>query len=131
MRGTTARGLAALGAVCTLLACGPEGALWLRIEAPLRVPDQADAVQVTVRQGGPDGRSLFSRTDALEPLQFPVTLTLETWNRGNLEPADLWVTTTALLRGAAAAPWANASGQVSLPRRQLAELTLQLCDCGK
>ena len=64
-------------------------------------------------------------------LQFPLTLTLESWNRDHLEPAELWVTVTALLRGEPAASWASATGQVSLTHRQLAQLTLKLCDCGK
>src|SRR5688500_3006069 len=60
-------------------ACGPAAAVWLRIEAPLAVPEECDALDVEVRRGRTDGDVSFQKTyDLSSGPAFPLTLSLTT-----------------------------------------------------
>jgi hypothetical protein len=113
-------------ALCLSACGGPNAALWLRVEAPLVVPDAADELHVTVDRGG---ANIFDRTyDLSNGPQFPLTLALTTTNEANIGSA-VTVTVTALLKGAIAQPWATKQDSVSLSDGDYSELTMVLCEC--
>lgn len=113
-------------AVClACLGCGPAAALWLRVEAPLRVPEECDALEVTaVREV--DGKTAFTKSFNLSKgPAFPLTLTLE-------EPSPtrasetLNVNVRALKAGQLATPWSEATQTVTLQKARLVELRVAL-----
>jgi hypothetical protein len=110
-----------------LAGCGSETVLWLRIEAPLLVPQQCDSVDVNVRRS--DGTAAFGQVyDLSQGPPFPLTLSLVAQT-----PADVGVPLTvsvqALKSGALAQPWATYSSQTTLPDGQLTQMLVPLCDC--
>jgi hypothetical protein len=113
-----------LCAVLALAACGgPEAALYVTIDAPLRVPDACDAVEISASERG---ATLFDQTFSLSA-QFPQTLTLESTQRMQVG-GDVTVTVTALKAGAPATSWSTASTTVTLVSGQLTPVTVQICD---
>jgi hypothetical protein len=107
-----------------LAACGPEAALYVTVEAPLRVPDQCDAVQISATERM---TQLFNQTFPLSEM-FPQTLTLESTRR-EMVGGDVTVTATALKNGARATSWASASKTVTLESGQLTPVSVQICQC--
>ena len=107
--------------------CGPSAALLVRIEAPLRVPEECDALHlVAVRgEGGP---TVFERTYPLSR-SFPLELSLTTENEDNLGTGRILITAEALLAGKLAQAWATRTAPATLREGQVSELRLPLCDC--
>ena len=117
-----------LFALLLLCGCGPEAALWLRVEAPLLVPDQCDALTVSATA---QGRTLLEKTYPLASNKpFPNTVMLFTNSAKDVD-VDLSVQVRALKAGALAAPWAQATQTVALSAHQTTGLTLSLCDCSR
>jgi hypothetical protein len=110
--------------VLLFAACGPEAALFVTVQAPLRVPDQCDAVQISAVERG---TQLYDQTFMLSE-QFPQTLTLESTARA-MVGGDVTVTATALKSGAPATSWATASATMTLVSGKLTPVTVQICDC--
>jgi hypothetical protein len=111
-----------------LCGCGPKGALWLQVNAPLVVPQSCDGLEIMVHHA-PDGGMLFDQTYALtQSEQFPLTLEL-TAEHGQDFGAPLTVEATALKSGQLAAPWAEAAYPVTLSSGQVTYLTLSICAC--
>jgi hypothetical protein len=110
-------------ALLALAACGPEAALFVTVEAPLRVPDQCDAVQIGADERGTE---LFNQTFMLSA-QFPQTLTLESTAR-EMVGGDVVVTATAMKGGAQATSWASASATATLESGKLTPVTVRICD---
>jgi len=106
------------------LSCGPEAALFVTIEAPLRVPDQCDAVFVSAAE---HDELLFSNTYALST-QFPQTLTLESTARTQVG-GDVTVTVTAQKDGGPATAWATATATATLESGKLTPVTVRICEC--
>jgi hypothetical protein len=106
-------------------ACGPRGGLWLRFEAPLRVPDQCDQLQVDVWRGAEAGPSLFHASYALDASRpFPMTLALTTRDAADFDVADGMTVTGIALLGQTAV--ATGTGSTALQSGELTELDLQL-----
>ena len=103
----------------------------LRIEAPLLVPAQCDAIHLTARRVS-DAATVFERTDdlAAKGTAFPLTLSLTTSDRANLGEDAVSLEVEALLSGARAAPWAFARQALPLRSGEVAAVTVKLCDCG-
>lgn len=119
------RSLAA-GIVLLTLGCGPDAGLWLRVEAPLVVPDDVDGLHIQVQRAS--GDSVFDHTyDLSNGPQFPLTLALTNADPANLATESLTVAATALQGGAQARPCAQASGSAQLQRGQITQLTLGMC----
>jgi hypothetical protein len=114
-----------VAALLCCMACGPQAAIWLTIEAPLRVPDQCDALRV---QATEHGTVVFDQVYTPLSTQFPQTLTLESTTRAMLG-GDVTVNVAARKSGALAAPWSQATGTVTLETGKLAPLTIRLCQC--
>lgn len=113
-----------MAAVMSLLACDPDAAMWLRIEAPFAIPTDCDAVQITVTR--PDGDTAYSQLHALHDGQaFPLTLSLTTDNDANLAATGLVVTVTARKSGAEVS---SASTPATLERNHLVPVTVTLRD---
>jgi hypothetical protein len=121
----------ALSAAAVLGSCGPsDAALWLRIEAPLAVPADCDAIHIQVRRGGAAGPTVYDQTFALSAQRnFPLTLGLGSANDANLGSGGVHVTATALSAGQQARPWATRGSSVALRKGEVVELTMKLCDC--
>ncbi|MHB8875570.1 MAG: hypothetical protein ACYC8T_17945 [Myxococcaceae bacterium] len=124
------RRLAALSLLALALAgCGPDSALWLRVEAPLSVPGDCDALKVEAHRGAADGPVLFERTfDLAAGPQFPLTLSLGNANGENLGEA-VSVKVTALSAGALARPWSAGQASATLERGKVSQVLVRLCDC--
>lgn len=118
-----------LVALCTLSAgCGPEAGLWIRIEAPLTVPEQADGLQLIVRR--PSGAIALDRTWELTGTPgFPQTLAVFEQDAGHLEEGPLDLEARVLSGGGLAAPWATGRVSVTLSRKRVEEVVLRVCDC--
>lgn len=108
--------------------CGPQAAVWLRVEAPLRVPDHCDEVRVAARWDEPAGPLAFEKTWRLDGVeQFPLTLTLTADEAG--EPGRIFVEVTGLKEGEVAPPgagWAEGTGEAALERGKITPLTVKL-----
>ncbi len=107
---------------------GPVASLWLRVEAPLQVPDAADGVWVKVSRVS-DGAVVFEDARTLAGKPFPATLALTTENALNLEPEKVRVEVEARRAGALAQPWARGSAEASLREGRVVEAVVKLCDC--
>lgn len=116
--------------IAALTACGTPAAVFLRIEAPLVVPEQADAVSITFDRG--EGSEVLSEEtfELDEGHAFPVTLTMET-RRDDLIGEPLRVRATVLKEGMHAAPWSRGEVEVVLKPRELTPATVTLCDCAR
>jgi hypothetical protein len=117
----------AAGLLLLAAGCGSETVLWLRIEAPLLVPQQCDSLDVNVRRT--DGTAAFGQVyDLSQGPSFPLTLSLVAET-----PADVGVPLTvsvqALKSGALAEPWATYTAQATLPNGQLTQMLVPLCEC--
>lgn len=118
----------AFAGLIALTGCQPEAAVWLRLEAPLVVPTQCDAVTIEVRYPGETPALLSERFDLRDGPGFPLTLTL-------VEPDEaqasrpLEITASAHLGEALSAPWATTSGQITPRVGTLTPLVLKMCDC--
>ncbi len=110
-----------------LSGCGPESALYLRIEAPLRVPEDCDEVKVEARWED-TGAVAYERSFRLEEdTQFPLELSL---TAESIEGAGaLTVRAEAFLGGARARPWSDATSRVELVSREMTTVVLKMCDC--
>lgn len=116
------------GALCAvaLAGCGPEAAVWLRVEAPLQVPDEADELRVEIRWDDSSGEVAFERTYPLAE-QFPHTLTLTAEELGR--SSVIAVEVSALKGGEVSPPgegWARASGQTEIRAGRITDLTLRI-----
>jgi hypothetical protein len=115
-------------ALMSFLGCGPEAALWLEVEAPLRVPDECDAIEIEVRRE--DGATIAAQR--LFTLQsgpaFPLTLALPTSNPENVG-APLSLRVRALKDAQLARPWAESTTSVTLRDGELNPIVVRLCDC--
>lgn len=107
-----------------LCACGPEAALYVTIDAPLRVPDACDAVHIVASE---HGQSLYDQTFMLTAA-FPQTLTLTSTERTQVG-GDVLVEATALKSGADATSWAHASATATLVSGKLTPVIVQICEC--
>lgn len=118
-----------LGVLCALVsACGPEAGLWVRIEAPLRVPEQADGLQLIVRR--PSGAIALDRTWDLNGTSgFPQTLALFEREAGHLEEGPLELEARVLAGDGLAAPWSTRRVSVTLQAERVEEVILRVCDC--
>ena len=111
-----------------LAGCGPDAAIWLRVEAPFTVPDQVNALRVQAQT--PANTVLFDHNyDLSKGPQFPLTLTLTNSDSVNLGSTGVNVTASALSGSALAQPWSQASGNVVLVKGEIVALTLQICEC--
>lgn len=131
--GSPRRPLARLGWVLAALlsGCGPVSAVWVRVEAPLLVPDDCDSLELEVRRGA-DGPVVYAHTyDLSGGPAFPLTLSLTTDNPENLGEEALVVEVSALKGGALARPWARATQGVSLREGRVTEVVVELCDCAR
>lgn len=120
--------------VQALLGCGPEAALWVRVEAPLRVPEECDSVliRVTRQEGGTEVES-YRRTYPLDGAtqQFPLTLLL-TADDSSLVGVPLRVEATALRGEARARDWSHGGTRARLTQGELGHAVLTLCEtCGE
>jgi hypothetical protein len=114
-------------ALLGLAACGPQTALWIRVEAPLLVPDDCDALQLSVTR--PDGSSAFAKSyDLSQGPSFPLTLSLSADTNADVGVA-LNVEAQALKAGALARTWAARTTQVTLVRGQLTSMVVPICEC--
>ncbi|MBI3183695.1 MAG: hypothetical protein HYZ28_16275 [Myxococcales bacterium] len=110
--------------------CGePIAALWVRIEAPLLVPDECDGLRLTARRLADSSQVFDQRYDLTAGPPFPLELALTTRNRANLGEGALSLGATALYRGETARPWAERSQLVTLREDRVTETVIQLCDC--
>jgi hypothetical protein len=109
--------------------CQQDAAIFLTVEAALRVPDECDGLRVEARRGPADGPVIFEQTWASPRAQFPLTLALTNSNPENLGEAGVTVTATALKDGELARPWARGSGWTTLEKGRTAQLVVTLCDC--
>ena len=118
--------LLSLGSV---LACGPEAAVWVRIEAPLQIPGECDAVRVTALRLNDEGVA-YSRTHELTKggLQFPLELALLADESAPFE-SGLRIEVEALLGGVRAAPWSAAAESLVMRPARVTPLVIRLCDC--
>jgi hypothetical protein len=108
-----------------LAACGPTGGLWLRIEAPLRVPDQCDHLDVSVWRGPAQGAPLFQQSYLLDGgQQFPMTLALVTTDGANFDADGGMTASVAAELGTVLV--ASGSGATDLTQGQLSEIDLAL-----
>lgn len=125
-------GALACAAVLWAAGCGPEAALWVRIEAPLRVPEDCDALELRViRLEGAVESVAYGRLYSLsEGPQFPLTVALTAGRSFDLE-RPLTVSARALLGDSLAKPWAATTASVQLSSGRTVELTLELCDCSR
>lgn len=108
--------------------CGGPAAVFLRIEAPLVVPEQADAVRVEIDRATGGERLSEETFDLHDGPSFPLTLTVET-RRDELLDETLRVRATVLKDGAQATPWSSGEVDVVLKPRELTPATIKLCDC--
>ncbi|MBL8951767.1 MAG: hypothetical protein JNK82_13375 [Myxococcaceae bacterium] len=111
-------------------ACAPEAAVWLRIEAPLRVPAECDAIDLrATRVAG--GAEVYAARHELHsgPTPFPLELALSTNEPDNLGQDAVELEVRALKGGVLAAPWAQKKQRLALVRGQWAHATIELCDC--
>lgn len=113
-----------------LSGCNPLGALWLRIEAPLAVPEEADGVRVEVVRVE-DGKVLYDAWHVLTDANaFPATLSLTTDDANSVgEARPLDVTVTALREDVQATAWSKSTARTELLRAEIRELVVRLCDC--
>lgn len=119
----------AAAAALMLIACGPEAALWLRVEAPLQTPTESDALEVEVRAGGATGDGVHAETYALDSdTPFPATLTLYTHRKERTAEA-LWIQVRALKGAALARPWSSGWTTAQLESGRFVESVVRLCDC--
>jgi hypothetical protein len=108
------------------LGCGPSSGLYLRVGAPLRIPEDCDGLSVQVKKGS---AVLFEHRYALSnKLEFPVTLNLVTDSTAD-EQQPLALTVKALHGTGLAAPWSTRTVPVSLVHHQVTPLDVKLCDC--
>lgn len=121
---------------CSLMlaACGgasPAGAVWLRIEAPLVVPTDCDAVRIQARRGqvGSSEPLLDKTWDLGRGPSFPLELSLVEDDRADLAEGPLRVTVQALNDGVLARPWSERAVEIRLTEGQIVERTIELCDC--
>jgi hypothetical protein len=115
--------LVALG----LSGCGPEAAVWLRIEAPLRVPDECDELRIEARWEGADAIAWEKRFALENGPGFPLDLSL---TADSLEgEGTLILRAEAFLDGERARPWSETTTRVELVRREMTPAVLKLCDC--
>ncbi|MGA9521372.1 MAG: hypothetical protein WBV82_07910 [Myxococcaceae bacterium] len=107
---------------------GPEAAVYLRIEAPLRVPEDCDEVRIEARWEGSD-EVAYEQSFPLgsDGPDFPLelSLTADTLERGDA----LRVRAEALLGGERAKPWSEATTRVELVRNEMTPVVLKMCDC--
>ena len=114
-------------AALLLVACGPQTALWVRVEAPLLVPDDCDALQLDVTR--PDGSSAFTKSyDLTQGPSFPLTLSLSAETSADVGVA-LSVEAQALKAGTLARTWAKKTTQVTLTKGELTPVVVQICEC--
>jgi len=117
-----------LALVFVLFGCGPQAGLWVRVEAPLRVPSEADGLRLTARRAS--GAVAFDqRWDLTEVGAFPQTLALyQEDDPGGVEEV-LELEVQVFLGDALAAPWSQARVNASLRRDRVEEVVVRLCDC--
>jgi hypothetical protein len=119
----------ALALLLGLARCAPDAVLHLRVEAPLVVPQECDALDVKVTRNDGSGAVLFDqRYDLSNGPSFPLSLNLLTEEQ-NLGEPGVTAQVAALLGGADARPWSKGSGSMVLARGQISTLVLRLCDC--
>lgn len=107
--------------------CAPAGSFFLRVDAPLRVPADCDALRVEVRQGDATGAVQLDHTyDATRVTSFPLTLEVQLASTRNLAPQSLHVSTWALKGSALAASWAQGSGDIQVESHASPTLVLSL-----
>ncbi len=107
--------------------CGPDAAVLLRIEAPLRVPEECDALRVKAVRTS-DGETIYEAEHAVE-VQFPMDLLLTTTNEENLGIRRVEISAEALKSGARARPWSSAVIQIDLVEGRTEGARIELCDC--
>ena len=105
-------------------ACGPQAALYVTIEAPLKVPEQCDAVRVVANERG---TQLYDQRFELDS-GFPQTLTLTPTAR-DMIGGDVTVTVTAFKGTARSTAWSEGSAVATLAAGALTPVTVRLCDC--
>lgn len=112
-----------------LCACGPQSAAWLRIEAPLRVPQDCDAVELTATRVS-DAQLIYQSHHALgSGPPFPLELALVTDDRRNLGRESVELTVRALKGLELAAPWSSRTLRFDLVAHQWSDVTVEVCDC--
>ncbi len=118
----------ALGALL-LCACGsPAAVLWVRVEAPLLVPEQCDALTLRTRSSPSEAPFWEERFSLLEGPSFPLTLSLQELDEAHVG-RTLTVEAEAFLGEARSAQWAFVQGTVTSQASRLVSLTLRMCDC--
>ena len=123
------RGLTLAVALAGLGGCGPDAAVWLRVEAPLQVPEECDTLEVKVHRGAADGPLSFEGRYPLGTDQsFPATLSLRNDSQENLTQT-LTISVRALKGEALAAPWSSAEATAQLRAREWTPVSVALCDC--
>lgn len=113
----------------SLTACGRPSVAWLHIEAPLRVPEDANALRVEVEAAGSGKMQLERVYDLSTGPSFPLTLSLvedeplASTDRGRV--VRVW----ALRDGTVARSWSHASREFELTEGHVVDVPIELCDC--
>ena len=112
------------------MSCAPDAAVWVRIEAPLKVPEQCDTVELRARRLD-DSVLVYSAVHdlAARGVQFPVELALSTSDDRNVGAPGLTLEVEAKLKGERATSWASAQMNLELPAKQWTVARVALCDC--
>lgn len=118
-----------LAAVVTGCGGTPAAAVWLRIEAPLVVPTDCDAVRIQVQRADVSDPLLDKQWSLDRGPEFPLELSLVEDDAADLGRGPLEITVEALKGGMLARAWSRASVNVELVEGQMVERTVELCDC--
>jgi hypothetical protein len=116
-----------LGLLFLAAGCGPSPVLYVRVEAPLLVPEACDALQMQIRR---ENNTSFEKKFDLAALkvQFPLGLLLDADAMAKLD-GQFRISVSALKNGSLAKPWATREAVATLDRRKLTSVTVELCDC--
>jgi hypothetical protein len=117
----------ALLAAALCVACGPVAAISLRVEAPLRIPEECDRLEITGQRGD---EVFYNRVFQLTSgTQFPLSLSLETRNREHLTAGPLDLSVTASKGAELSREWSTGTVSVSLAEGEITEAVVRLCNC--
>jgi hypothetical protein len=110
--------------------CRPDAALFLRVEAALRVPEDCDRVTLSATHATGEVALPPTSFGVDDGLAFPFSYALRDWRQ---ETAHTRVTLSveAFKSGARAKPWSFVRRTVPLRRGELEEVVIALCPgCG-
>ena len=110
--------------------CRPDAALFLRIEAALRVPEDCDSVTLSATHATGEVALAPTSFGVASGLAFPFSYALRDW-RQETAHTSVTLSVEALKSGARAKPWSFVRRTVPLRRGELEEVVIALCPgCG-